>query len=211
MGNLIFWHQNLFSTLVTKLSNKWVRFYLSKATTGIGDFCSVVISLALLAISKGSMDRNPRRNLFWWFRKRLPSCVSPHACTAYILTCWLQVSELIIGIFLGGTRSVWSLQEAGAEGFPPPPFSGRACQFLFPLSWRVRRRQPAVPSGASQLLPSLGIPGTSHTAQPLPPYFQTGCCFVLCLVALIEIPAIKLISRIAVRGKPCKRESSCNC
>lgn len=93
----------------------------------------------------------------------------------------------------------------------PPPFSGRACQFLFPLSWRVRRRQPAVPSGASQLLPSLGIPGTSHTAQPLPPYFQTGCCFVLCLVALIEIPAIKLISRIAVRGKPCKRESSCNC
>lgn len=57
-----------------------------------------------------------------------------------------------------------------------------------------------MPSGARQLLPSPGIPGTNHPTQPLPSDFQIGCCFVLCLLALIEIPAINVISRTAVRA-----------
>lgn len=121
---------------------------------------------------------------------------------------WQHVTALIIGIFLGGARSVCSLQEAGAEGFFP--LSDRARQFSFSLGWGVRRRQPALPAGASQLLPSPGVPETDHPVQALPSYFQTGWGLFVSLV-LREICAINFISRTAIRGKPCRWESSYNC
>lgn len=154
------------------------------------------------------MDRNPRRKAFWWLTKAPPCCVK-YACmsTAHTNT-WAASSWAYYWNF--PWRSKVCAEPPGCryrEGFSP--FSDRACQFSFLLSWGVRRRQPAVPSRASQLLPSPGIP---TPAQPLLPYSQTGCCFVLCLVTLIEIPEINLISRTALKGsKPCRWESSCNC
>lgn len=118
----------------------------------------------------------------------------------------VHVPARIIRIFLGGARSVCSLQEAGAEGFLP--FSDRACHFSFPLSWIVRRRQPAVPSGAASSFHPLASQRQGIRPNPcLPTCKLAAVGFVLCLVALIEICAINLISRTAVRGKPCRWES----
>lgn len=165
----------MFSELATELLSKWIRFYLSKEIIGVGNFCSVIINLGLLTITKDTVHRSPRTTRLSAIVKHQHACKCAYMSRVHVNT-WQHVTALIIGIFLGGARSVCSLQEAGAEGFFP--LSDRARQFSFSLSWGVRKRQPAVPAGASQLLPSPGIPETDHPVQALPSYFQTGCSFV---------------------------------
>lgn len=153
----------MFSRLATELSNICIRFYLSKEMIWTGDFCSVMINLALLTINKGNTERSRRRNAFWWYSKRLPCCISMFAYPGHMRTHECMFLHLLLEFALEEQGLCAAFGRQVQKTFSP--FSDRARQFSFPLSWGVRRRQPAVPSGASPLHPSLGIPETSHPAN----------------------------------------------
>ena len=128
-----------------------------------GNFCSVMINLALLTLNKGNMERSRRRTAFRWCSKRLSCCISMYAYPGHIRTHECMFLHLLVEFALEEQGLCAAFGRQVQKAFSP--FSDRARQFSFPLSWGGRKRQPAVPSGASQLHPSLGIPETSHPAN----------------------------------------------